>query len=88
MAFSLKPGVSYIALSIAIYVVLVLFVIVVVMIAGQRTTDAYGRTTYHLDTKDPLMVLLLLIGGLGFVFITANGLLPSLCRWSSSPPTV
>ena len=87
MAFSLKPGVSYIALSFAIYVVLVLFVIIVVMIAGHRTTDEYGRTSYHLDTTDPLMVLLLLIGGLAFVFITSNGLLPGLCRWST-PATV
>lgn len=89
--FSLKPGLAYYALSIAISVVVSLLMIILFMTAGKslvtEATDAAksGNASNALDVMKGGggVMLLAVFLTVSATFFVSDKLMPPLCRWSS-----
>ena len=85
--FSLKPGVSYYALSIAISIVVAIFAILIVtvfgsMLAGDASDITKTKGGWRAVARGGAgMVLLLVIGSVAVTFLVSNWIMPPLCRW-------
>lgn len=86
--FSLKPGVAYYALSIAISIVVSLMMVILFAMLGGSALKGVSsedpRTALTQVWQRSGLVILFVVGGtVVTTFLVANWLMPPLCRWIS-----
>lgn len=84
---NVRPGVSYIAMAIAISIVTAIFVMIVLAVAGidNNSLDATGAASLEDSIKkiSPAVYLTVLVGSVAVIFGVTSWLMPPLCGWSA-----
>lgn len=80
MRFSLRPGISYMAMAIAISIVMTIAMGVLIAVVGGGGVTG---TTSQLLGKGGVVLGATLLLSLGIVFVISGAMMPALCRWSS-----
>lgn len=81
MRFSLKPGLSFIALQIAITIVVT--IVLVILSLGLAPDLVFKGPNNDPDPGTMLLILLAPVVSIAAAFLVADRLMPGLCRWAT-----